>query len=109
MLHSIGKVQSSQCIFCKNSPETLIHLFCNCNISKQLWNDVENWIAHATSIPIKFSPVEILFGYLNLDYFNPINTIILVTKTYIFSKSRKAIPLDISELKSNIRQVYDEQ
>ena len=55
------------------------------------------------------APVEILFGYLNPDNFNPINTIILITKAYIFSKSRKAIPLDISELKSNIRQVYDEQ
>ena len=109
LLHSIGKVQASECIFCKLAPETLIHLFCDCTISKQLWNDIENWITHTTSFPIKFSPVEILLGYLNPDNFYPINTIILVTKAYIFSKSRKALPLDISDLKNNIRQVYDEQ
>ena len=105
----MGKAQSSYCIFCKDSQETLIHIFCNCEISKQLWKEVEKWITHATCIPIKFSPEEILFGYLNPDNFYPINTIVLVTKTYIFTKSRNALPLDIFELKNKIKQVYEEQ
>ena len=58
-----------------------------CTVNHRAEVGGENWIAHATSIPINFSPVEIRFGYLNPDNFYPINTIILVTKIDISSKS----------------------
>ena len=80
---------NGKCLLCDNSPETLIHLFCLCPQVTILWKDIENWIHFRTNIKVKLSVPEILFGYLKSDYFIPLNTIILETKNYIFSASRK--------------------
>ena len=95
----MGKSDSPNCLLCGENIETLVHLFVLCRKSEFFWWQLENYIMEKTSLQIKFHPEDILFG---CRYFDPnfvaLNTIIIVTKSYIFSTSRKKQELGIKDL-----------
>ena len=109
-LNKMGISDSPNCLLCGENVETLIHLFVLCTKSKVLWCQLENCITLKASLQIKFNPVDILLGY---RYFNPnsvaLNTIIIVTKSYIFSSSRKGQELNLNKLLGVLKQTYNEQ
>ena len=109
LLHKMSIKNNGKCRLCDNCPETLIHLFCLCPQVAILWKEVENWIHFRTNIKVKLSVQEILFGYLKSDYFIPSNTIILGTKNYIFSASRKNHSLALLKLKPKLELLYNDQ
>ena len=83
-------VDNDNCNICCQYSETLHHLFITCNPIKQLWRDLEKWIKTKINSTITFEPSTIILGYLNNDNRSiPLNTIILITKSYIFWCSRK--------------------
>ena len=53
-LHKIGLAQDNTCTFCRNNPESLIHLFGDCPISRNFWQDLETWLkgecVHVTNL-----------------------------------------------------------
>ena len=71
---------------------------------------MENQIFNKAGFNVKFTPEDILLGY---KYNNPnpiaINTIILITKNYLFTNSGKAIEINIADLMSRIKTVSEEQ
>ena len=73
------------------------------------WDRVKVWIETRTGVTLNLGPLEHILGYLKTDNFLPINVIILVVKTYIFSNSRMSKNLNIMELKQKIKVIYDEQ
>ena len=89
LLYKMGIVQSELCLMCQSDTETLKHLFYDCSISRQIWNDVRLWIASKTGFSLHLSPQEILLGYTMRDqHFLPVNTILMIVKSHIFSNSR---------------------
>ena len=99
---SLYKMQisdSSNCLLYKNNQETIIHLFFQCPNSIHLCNQLENVIQEKGSFHIKFNPEDVLLGY---SYRNSnsvaLNTLIMVTKSYIFSNSRKGLELKMKDL-----------
>ena len=67
-------------------------------------------IKEKTGVTIHFNSLNVIMGYLNRDnHFLPINTIIIVTKYYIYLNSRKKIPLNILDLQKKIQETYNEQ
>ena len=110
LLYKMGIVQSELCLMCQSDTETLKHLFCDCSISRQIWNDVRLWIASKTGFILNLSPQEILLGYTMRDqHFLPVNTIIMVVKSHIFSNSRQQKPFDNVHLHRKIKKVFEEQ
>jgi len=106
----MNKSDNLNCRLCGSEPETIIHLFTECPVSIILWRSVERWIRDLLNIEISFSPNQIILGYLLKDSdFLPINTILIVTKYYIFLSAHTSRPLDILNLKSKIKNVYMEQ
>ena len=110
---SLYKMQisdSSNCLLCKNNQETIIHLFFQCPKSIHLWNQLENVIQEKASFHIKFNPEDVLLGY---SYRNSnsvaLNTLIMVTKSYIFSNSRKGLELKMEDLLMLEKRIYSEQ
>ena len=77
-----------------------MHLFVHCSHVVHLWKSLEAWIYSSTRKRLIFSQENIILGYLyNDNNYYPINTIIAVTKSYIFSSAvHEAIP-NISALK----------
>ena len=101
---------SSNCLLCKSNQETIIHLFFQCPKSIYLWNQLENVIQKKVSFHIKFNPEYVLLGY---SYSNSnslaLNTLIMVTKSYIFSNSRKGLELKMEDLLMLQKRIYSEQ
>ena len=110
LLHQMGKSDSDKCLLCQSSTESLVHLFSLCPKVAQIWQDLSNWIKERTNINIKFDSFKIIMGYLNREnFFLPINTIILVTKYYIYSNTRTKQCLNIADLQMKVKEVYNEQ
>ena len=78
--------KSGGCRFCQSDSETFMYLFVKCYYVVELWKDLENWIHSNLGKLIKYSPIDIILGYLHRDnQLIPINTLIATTK-YNISK-----------------------
>ena len=77
--------QNDNCTFCKSLPENICHLFYLCNIVKQLWKRLSEWLLPELDVSNIFNLKYILFGY-DADHreIDLINTLILLTKRYIY-------------------------
>ena len=98
------------CRICKCEPEILMHLFVNCSYVVNLWKSLELWILSCTNKIIIFTQNTIILGYLyNDNNYYPINTIIAVTKSYIFTSSvHECIP-NINVLKNRLQKQFEDQ
>ena len=68
------------------------------------------WIKTKINSTITFEPSTIILGYLNNDNRSiPLNTIILITKSYIFWCSRKKNKPNIFSLQKRIQETYNNQ
>ena len=110
LLHKMKITDNDICDTCNNNSQTLIHLFTECDSIKQLWIDLQQWIKNKTNINVEFTPIIIILGYMNDDNFKiPLNTIILVTKSYIFWCSKNKKVPTIFLLQNRIIEVYNTQ
>ena len=96
------------CAFCKESEETIIHLFSECPQTYLLWKHMFSWINQVLHRPLNFNKTIILLGHL--DNYNPIpiNTILLTTKLYIFTQARQNKKLNIFQLQKKIKNIFIE-
>ena len=61
-LFKIKRKDSPNCMFCKKLPETIIHFFCECEVVKPIWNDLDKIIRNKHDIDFASSPFEKMFG-----------------------------------------------
>ena len=80
-LYMIKKRDSPCCSFCDKEEETLIHLFCNCDLVKPLWNKLLNVIRLHHNPTFNPSIFEKMFG-ISKDKF--LSFIFLCLKYYIY-------------------------
>ena len=112
LLYTLNKSPSPNCLFCDDTPETLIHLFCQCLKVVHFWTEVEDWVASKTTLLTNFIPSEIILGYLKDENFLPISVIIMLTKNYIiklYTKTKTTAPSILRELKKTVQIVFEEQ
>ena len=85
---------TNTCELCLNQVETLKHLFLQCPVSITIWNSFEQWWLRATNQRLSLTNSEIIFGFHVKSPLNSLkNTLILVTKQYIYScRCRNLIP-----------------
>ena len=57
-LHKIGRFDSPNYSFCKKFPETLLHLFCQCEKVSPLWDDLCFFINSISEESFTFSVFE---------------------------------------------------
>ena len=71
--------------FCKENPETLLHLFFHCPITVAFWNDFRVWWLRNTQIEFNLTPANVLYGVIdNSKFCTLLNFALLVAKfTYI--------------------------
>ena len=109
-LYKLKLTDNNLCVFCHCSPETIIHLFCECNKVQDLWSNIKQWIFMKTGITINFSKSIKLLGFHEMDHkYWPLNLVILLTKKYIFSCARKELRLNIFNLQNEVYRVFSEQ
>lgn len=110
LLLRIKITTDENCTFCVNNAETLIHLFCDCQIVRNLWQSLLTWINSILNTNLTLSNFDIIFGYqLRNNHQIPFNSIIMSTKSYIFWCSRKNRKPNIINLQIRLNKMYTEQ
>ena len=105
LLFKLKLVESELCSFCHTQCETLIHFFCECNFSSNIWSELEKLIFAKTGFKIKFTKENILFGFKgsNNNAFNCLS--IVVKRTLYNNKLQNKIPY-FSQFISSITNYY---
>ena len=60
-LHEINKVDNI-CEYCCLQPETIYHLFIECEIVKRFWNELRLWLSNNSMVTIELGEKQILFA-----------------------------------------------
>jgi hypothetical protein len=104
-LEKIGKKDSNLCTFCKNSEETILHIFCECPIILTLWINVVKWIKEKLNLNLRMDKEMQLFGILNYSM-NALNIILLLCRYYIYkTKMKEGVPL-IHLFKKDVKSYF---
>ena len=61
-LLKIGKRDNDLCSFCQAESETLLHLFCTCEVSILFWNLISDWLKNTLNIQMQLDNKTILFA-----------------------------------------------
>ena len=84
---------SPNCEFCQDAQETILHVFCECELVENLWKKAEQWIQSLFGIQISFSKELIIFNNYKGVASKLMNTFIIILKQLIYScKCQKIVP-----------------
>ena len=62
-LYKIGRKDNPLCSFCGNQPETFVHLFCDCDKVKPIWQELQNFINTKCHSDFDFNNFDKLFDF----------------------------------------------
>ena len=104
-LFTFRKSTSPLCPFCKLSDETVLHLFYECNIILNLWNELVLFFENEFTL-FDLTPQAAFLGFLNVDSELLLiqNHLLLIFKIYIYN-SRRSESLKIKSLIWEITKV----
>ena len=109
LLKKINIMENDLCRLCNKEEETILHLFAECVVSKQIWNNLQTWIKNVLKINISFTQYSVIMGYQYQDQnFVPINTIMMKTKYYLFCCASMGQPVYFSSLQYELKNLYKE-
>jgi len=80
-LYKIKRRDSPDCVFCNKMPETITHVFCECEIIKPLWEDMVKIIRDKDNIDFDITIFDKMFGVPD-DMF--LTYLFLSVKYYIY-------------------------
>ena len=80
-LFKIKRKDSPNCCFCEKYPETMVHVFCECEVVIPLWNDMVEIINRKEDVNFSVSNFDKMFGIQD-DKF--LTFLFLIIKYYIF-------------------------
>ena len=93
---------SPLCSYCGQEPETVQHLFYECQFSKKLWDEIKNFFILKLSLP-SLVLQSALFGFYDNPTKNYIaNNILLIFKLTLYKNRKKSTPT-LSKILKNIK------
>ena len=109
-LHKIGITPSPICRKCKDATETLTHIFTECPSVKVFWGKIQNHVKENINFNLHLSNFDIMLGQL-LFHQNtiPVNSLILLTKKYIFDCIKSNTSLYLDGLITRLKEFYKEE
>ena len=84
-LYKMGIVQTPLCSLCKQEKETVIHLLCQCHVTRQLWCSLSGWLQGVLRLP-PLEPVTAILGSWDLEHEANVllNHLMLLFKYFIY-------------------------
>ena len=109
MLLKFGKVTSPRCSFCKLHDETIMHVFYDYLIVKELWNQLKSILSNNLILPI-CTPQSAIFGFWDLDTNEHLisNHLLLICKIYIYNVGATGY-LNMTHLLIYIKGIKDKE
>ena len=109
-LYKIKLRSNDLCTFCLLEPESIVHLFCECEKVKTFWNSLMRWLKDKCShiYDLSLDQEFILFGCRNNVYTDKVfDLIILFAKYFIYRCKVKNISLNLIHFKSELHLRYN--
>ena len=82
------KVDSQMCNFCNTTKQTVVHMLCECEITRTIWIKFEEFVRRCligiTKDEITMSTKNIIINCIHNDPQHIVNLLLLITKQYIF-------------------------
>ena len=83
-LHGFELVDDNLCKFYRKEPETLMHLFCDCEIVVSFWNNVSEFLSSRLRTDIVLRKQHMLFGFDHKGFFFCfVNQLLLCARLFI--------------------------
>ena len=77
----IEKLAENQCPYCFEQPETILHLFTECEKVNRFWQELRNWVSSQSNLYLNIDNKSIIFSHQNN---NLLAYISVETKNYIY-------------------------
>lgn len=97
---------SNKCDFCKTEVETVQHLFVQCPVVMRFWNALTKWVEYMFKEKLEFNAFVILFDRYTGPLKLLINTIIRLSKQYIYASKCKGEKLRVNVLIQKLAQLH---
>ncbi|MCG7892737.1 MAG: reverse transcriptase domain-containing protein, partial [Candidatus Thiodiazotropha endolucinida] len=81
-LHRIRKIDENQCSYCSNQPETIIHLFTECEKVARFWQQLKFWLMLHMNLNLDTDSKPTIFSYQNKNEL--LSYISVLAKQYIY-------------------------
>ena len=107
-LYKFGYVESPLCSLCNSETETMIHLFCRCSKTLQLWSSLSNWCKECLTMPT-LEPSTAILGFWNINDKESklINHILILFKYFIYANRNIKHAANFYALKLFISSVHN--
>ena len=105
-LFKLNAVESPQCSLCKQFPESVLHLFCTCSVTRSLWVHFCLWASNANILlTSSLDPQYCKLGMYGEELQDQVivNYWILLFKRYIYLKKGDKTAPDLTGLKAYIK------
>ena len=103
-LFKMGIKGSDICGFCQVHTDSIEHMFLECEISINLWDEVQEWIQTLGMDNYNLSQSRIILG--DMENAMSINTIISLTKKVIYNSMKKEQRPHILNIKNEVKKFY---
>ena len=102
-LYKMTITESPLCSLCGDDLETILHFFCHCSITQNLWTQMQNWLSNILDIPELTSKIVIL-GKCPCQGATDIliNHIILMFKKFLYTHRKSTTQVAFVALKHYI-------
>lgn len=105
LLTKMNIKQNNLCTFCLTETEKIEHLFWQCNVVNQFWEQVNQWIYTKGDYMLNINKYRAIFGMPQTNLFiRPINYILILTRYYIYKCKMKNTNLDIRIWENDVKQ-----
>ena len=107
-LHKINIIDNNICSLCREYPETIKHLFFECEKAKQFWNLFKEWLNRVASITVDVNNEKmILFSWHKKN--SILNYLLVVAKYYIYKSKFVQGNISILGFKAILKKKFEEE
>ena len=97
---------SPLCSLCNQHPEDILHLFCNCAKTQDLWNSFANALGENLDLP-QLNPTIVFLGESNIQGNDNVllNHILLLFKKFIYDKKNHPARIHFLSFMNYVKEV----
>ena len=103
-LYRINKIDNDLCEYCHQQPETIRHLFVECEDVKRFWTFLNEWLRINSNLSLNLEEKNILSAYQ--DKHQLINYIFVLAKYYIYANKFSGKQLNLDVFKAIFRKKF---
>ena len=104
-LYRINKTEDNLCEYCHEQPETIFHLFVQCEEAKQFWSLLNNWLTEISNINMDLKDSSILFSYQDDNSLR--NYLYVLAKYYMYANKFSGNGLSLQSFKTILKRKFE--